>query len=76
MAETNAPLAARLRASKRADAREAGAGCLCTACPYCQEQFAAAGGLEALLYPQVRGLALGLSPRALGLRRAPGPPVR
>jgi heterodisulfide reductase subunit B len=72
LAETNAPLAARLRASKIADAREAGAGVLCTACPYCQEQLAAADGLETLLYPQVLGLALGLSPRALGLRRLPG----
>jgi heterodisulfide reductase subunit B len=71
LAETNAPLAARLRASKLADAREAGAGCLCTACPYCQAQFTAAGDLPTLLYPQVLGLALGLSPRALGLRGRP-----
>ena len=69
LAATNAPLAARLRASKIADAREAGAEVLCTACPYCQEQFATAGGLPTLLYPQVLGLALGLSPRALGLPR-------
>jgi heterodisulfide reductase subunit B len=69
LAEINAPLAARLRAAKLADAREAGAGALCTACPYCQEQLAAAGDLPTVLYPQVLGLALGLSPRALGLRR-------
>ncbi len=69
LSQTNPPLAARLRASKIADAREAGAGVLCTACPYCQTQFAAAGGLPTLLYPQVLGLALGLSPRALGVRR-------
>ena len=71
LAESNPPLAARLRAAKLADAREAGAGVLCTACPYCQEQFATAGELPTMLYPQVLGLALGLPPRTLGLRDRP-----
>jgi heterodisulfide reductase subunit B len=69
LAEQNPELAARLRAAKLADAREAGAAALCTACPHCQTHFAAApaSGLDVLLYPQVLGLALGLSRSALGL---------
>jgi heterodisulfide reductase subunit B len=59
-----------MRAAKLADAREAGADWLCTACPWCQDQLAPAApdGLRVVLYPQVLGLALGLSPTALGLR--------
>ena len=70
LAEANPGLAARLRDVKLADAREAGAEVLCTACPYCETQFAPAAraaGLRTLLYPQVLGLALGLLRRALGL---------
>jgi heterodisulfide reductase subunit B len=67
----NSPvLAGRLRTAKLADAREAGAEWLCTACPWCQEQLAPAApaaGLRAVLYPQLLGLALGLDPAALGL---------
>jgi len=62
-------LADRLRTAKLADARDAGAGWLCTACPWCQDQLAPAApeGLRVILYPQVLGLALGVSPAALGL---------
>jgi heterodisulfide reductase subunit B len=70
LAERNAALAVRMREEKLADAREAGAQVLCTACPYCETQFAPAAraaGLRTLLYPQVLGLALGLPPRVLGL---------
>ena len=63
-------LAGRMRAAKLADARESGADCLCTACPWCQDQLAPAApaGLRVVLYPQVLGLALGLTPTELGLR--------
>jgi heterodisulfide reductase subunit B len=62
-------LAERMRAAKLADAREAGAEWLCTACPWCQVQLApgAPAGLRVVLYPQLLGLALGLSPTALGM---------
>jgi len=66
IAETNPTIAGRMRTGKLADARESGADCLCTACPYCQEQLGG-DGLPALLYPQLLGLALGLSRRALGI---------
>ncbi len=70
IAESSPVLAARMRRAKLADAREAGAGWLCTACPWCQEQLAAGApdGLRVALYPQVLGLALGLSPAELGMR--------
>ena len=63
-------LAGRMRAAKLADARDAGAGWLCTACPWCQDHLAPAApdGLSVVLYTQVLGLALGLSPARLGLR--------
>jgi heterodisulfide reductase subunit B len=67
LAATNPPLAGRLRAAKLADAREAGAGCLATACPYCQQQLGGESELPVLLYPQILGLALGIKPKALGL---------
>ncbi|MFA5028387.1 MAG: heterodisulfide reductase-related iron-sulfur binding cluster [Candidatus Methylomirabilota bacterium] len=62
-------LASRLRAAKLADAQDAGAGWLCTACPWCHEQLApgAPAGLRVALYPQLLGLALGLGPAELGL---------
>ena len=62
-------LAARMRAAKLADAREAGAEWLCTACPWCQDQLApeAPAGLRVVPYVQVLGLALGLSPTDLGM---------
>lgn len=63
-------LADRMRAAKLADARDAGAGWLCTACPWCQEQLAPAApdGLRVVLYPQLLGLALGINAAELGLR--------
>lgn len=73
IAETNPALAARLGSAKIADAREAGADCLCTGCPWCQMQLTEqveGDRLPTLLYAQLVGLALGLSPRELGLDRA------
>jgi len=66
---------------KVADAREAGAACVCTACTYCQIQFDTwqeisasgrfgASPLPSILYPQLLGLALGLPGEALGLEQA------
>ena len=72
----NAPLALRLARAKVADAREAGADLLCTACTWCQlqlDEYAAGAAPDAdptlatLLYPQLLGLALGLPPETLGL---------
>ncbi len=63
-------LAGRMRAAKLADARDAGAEWLCTACPWCQVHLAPAApaGLRVVLYPQLLGLALGLGPSELGMR--------
>ena len=63
-------LAGRMRAAKLADARDAGAGWLCTACPWCQDQLAPAApaGLSVVFYTQVLGLALGLNAAELGMR--------
>jgi heterodisulfide reductase subunit B2 len=63
LAETNAPLAERIRATKIADAKEAGAETFCTACPYCESQLTPQGseqGLETRVYPQLLAKALGL----------------
>jgi heterodisulfide reductase subunit B len=70
IAASSPVLADRMRAAKLADARDAGAAWLCTACPWCQEQLAPAAPdrLRVVLYPQVLGLALGLSPAALRLQ--------
>jgi heterodisulfide reductase subunit B len=58
-------LADRIRAGKIADAREAGAEALCTACPWCQERFSAApDGLPAILVTELLGQAMGLFPPA------------
>jgi heterodisulfide reductase subunit B2 len=75
IADSNPVLADRIRAGKVADAREAGADALCTACPFCQRRFSdgPAGSppsLPSILYTQLLGLALGEPWRALGL---PGP---
>jgi heterodisulfide reductase subunit B len=66
---SSAVLAGRMRAAKLADACDAGAGWLCTACPWCQDQLAPAApaGLRVVLYTQVLGLALGLDAAALGM---------
>ena len=72
IAESSPVIAGRMRAAKLDDAREAGAEWLCTACPWCQDQLApaaAAAGLRAVLYPQLLGLAFGLSPAELGMSR-------
>jgi heterodisulfide reductase subunit B len=63
-------LSGRMRAAKLADARDAGAEWLCTACPWCQDQLAPAApdGLGVVLYTQVLGLALGLNAAELGMR--------
>lgn len=71
----NAVLSLLLTRSKVADAREAGADALCTACTWCHLQLAdydAAAAptdprIETLHYPQLLGRALGLSPEELGL---------
>lgn len=71
----NAALSFRLARSKVADAAEANADVLCTACTWCHLQLADyhAGTaptdptLETLHYPQLLGQALGLSPAELGL---------
>lgn len=67
--ESSPALAERMRAAKLADAREAGAAWLCTACPWCQDQLSASAPatLRVVLYPQLLGLALGLDPGALGM---------
>ena len=70
LAESNPTLAARLKIAKLEDEKEAGAGVVCTACPHCQGQFAgeaAAMGLKSVFYPQLLGLALGLSADRLGI---------
>lgn len=72
--------------SKIADARQAGAQILITACTYCQLQFdnvqadhSADRGplLPAVLYTQLLGTAMGFAPEALGLcaNRTPWAPV-
>ena len=63
LADAKPVLARRLRATKLADAREAGAEEVCTACPYCQEQLAPRdepGGLPVEPYPRLLARALGL----------------
>jgi len=57
---------------KLASAQASGADVLLTACTYCQMQFGAGnarrpGTIPAVLFPQLLGIALGLSPRELGL---------
>mgnify|MGYP001764727739 FL=1 len=56
-----------LMAKKLASAQASGADVLATACTYCQLQFGRGGGIPSVLFPQLLGLALGLSPEALGL---------
>jgi heterodisulfide reductase subunit B len=66
----NDRLADRLMTRKAADARQAGARLLTTACTYCQRQFGAAkddAAMPAMLYPQVLGRAMGIGDRALGI---------
>jgi heterodisulfide reductase subunit B len=74
----NDDLSKKLTAGKLADARSAGADYLSVACPWCQIQFDTVqkqmeaegltdADLPSILYPQLLGLAMGLSEKALGL---------
>jgi heterodisulfide reductase subunit B len=65
---------------KLLDGKRAGAHFLCTACPFCHQQFdtvqksmvAQNGGegyLGAILYPQLLGLCMGIDPDSLGINR-------
>jgi heterodisulfide reductase subunit B len=74
----NNQLSLDLMARKLADAKQAGADYLCSACTYCQIQFdtvqaqefindGGENGLPSILFPQLLGLSLGLSEGALGL---------
>jgi heterodisulfide reductase subunit B len=63
----NEELSRRIGHKKIQNAVNAGAHCLCTACPYCQLQFDHAGqGPGSVLYSQVLGLAFGFSAEAMG----------
>ena len=78
--ESNEHLSLRLMQTKVADARQAGADTLCTACTYCQVQFGqvqrSLGAalipqpLPSVLFPQLLGLSMGLEPEELGLSDA------
>jgi heterodisulfide reductase subunit B len=74
----NEKVALKLIKDKLDSAKKAGAECIVTACPFCEIMFdlqqlelSQSYGLEydlpALLYPQLLGLALGLTPDNLGL---------
>jgi len=74
----NESLAMDLCQNKLSDAKEWGADCLCTACPFCQVQFDTiqakiaserkkAFDLPSILYPQLLGLAMGLDRDLLGV---------
>jgi heterodisulfide reductase subunit B len=74
----NDELSTALTEKKLEDGKGAGADYLCVACPYCQIQFdtvqsgmSAKGGgnhrLPTLLYPQLLGLCMGITEKALGL---------
>lgn len=76
--EKNDQLSLTLMTRKLMDAQDAGAQLLATACTYCQMQFDAVRkehlareqlveSLPAVLYPQLLGLALGISRSELGL---------
>ncbi len=76
----NDELSMGLTAKKIANAKEAGAGYLCTACTYCQIQFDSVQNmlpmgsgpgsrLPSLLYPQLLGIAMGVEEEKLGLSK-------
>ena len=75
LADRNEGLARRMTEVKIADARQAGAQCIATACTYCQMQFEAVanGGMQsgeplpAILYAQLLGWSLGLPAETLGM---------
>lgn len=74
----NDDLSMNLTAKKLADAKQAGADYLCSACPYCHQQFdtvqrmmVSQNGndpLASVLYPQMLGLAMGIEEDELGIR--------
>lgn len=74
----NDDISVKLTEKKLVDGKKAGAGYLCTACPYCQLQFDAvqkdvlSGGnnsqpLPSILYAQLLGLSMGVRKDLLGL---------
>ncbi|MFC1821408.1 CoB--CoM heterodisulfide reductase iron-sulfur subunit B family protein [Thermodesulfobacteriota bacterium] len=74
----NDDLSKNLTKVKLENSSEAGAHCLCTACPYCQQQFDGVQkrmisqngngpGLPSILYPQLIGLCMGIEGAQLGL---------
>ncbi len=71
--DANPVIGNRMTDAKLADARQSGAEVLCTACPYCHLRFDAAQAAQAtaplttMLYPQLLGLAMGITPAELGL---------
>ena len=78
MTGVNDDLAMRLTAAKLANAKSAGAAYLSVACPWCQLQFDVVqkqmeaqgrsdADLPSILYPQLLGLAMGISGEELGL---------
>jgi heterodisulfide reductase subunit B len=80
MIGVNDSLSLDLSGRKLADAKRSGADYMCVACPYCQMQFGRIQQMMALqhhkdisllsvLYPQLLGLAMGLSSKALGMDR-------
>ena len=73
LAEGSPEISRRLAERKITSAVDSGADLICSACTYCQLQFAAMPETEILniLYPQLLGLSMGLSARRLGLDRTP-----
>lgn len=76
---THDELSEEMTLKKLKSGRESGADYLCTACPYCQIQFdtvqemilakrGAHPPLPSILYPQLLGLSMGISPEILGLK--------
>jgi len=72
-------LSTEMTLKKLNNGRESGADYLCTACTYCQIQFdtvqqmilsqqGSNSPLPSLLYPQLLGLSMGISPEPLGLK--------
>ena len=77
----NDDLAVSLTRRKLSTAAKAGAHVICTACPYCQLQFAKVAGQAAaagdqvplpILYPQLLGLCMGVAASHLGIATGAG----
>lgn len=60
-------LSMQLARLKAKDAKDAGADCFVTICPFCQLQLQLTLDLPSLLYPQLLGLAMNMSPEEVGL---------